>query len=234
MTSGRSPASFLEYLQGLIERTYDIDRSISDIAGFVIGDQGYRRLTAAHRVVYRVARSVPRGGPAVLVRQVGDSVQASLYYPDWLIRELERHPPLRRLDQKNLEVLALFVEELDHLLLLADRARYGIPITLVEMEFHANVTKELVVRWLYGRHRSRRELDPSDRAWLRQQLNGDGGFDHLEVDRRGRYEDAARLAAAFFTWFDRLPRAVRLSELRRFHRRSWGAHLQFLSGKTGR
>jgi hypothetical protein len=233
MAPGRSSSSLLEILQDLIERTYDMERSISDISGFVIGDQGYRRLTTAHRVVYRVARSVPRGGPAVLVRQVGDAVQASLYYPDWLIRELERHPPLHRLDPINLEILGLFVEELDHLLLLADRARYGVPITLVEMEFHANVTKELVVRWLYGRHRSRRELDPSDRAWLRRQLGGDEGFDHLDGDRRGRYEDAARQAAAFFAYFDRLPRAVRLSELRRFHRRSWAEHLRFLSGQSG-
>jgi hypothetical protein len=234
MQNGRRPGSLLEELQDLIERTYDMERSVSDIGGFVIGDEGYRRLTARRRVVHRVGTAAGVAGPAVLVRQEeGKPLHASLYYPDWLIRTLERHPPLRWLDRRNLAEFGLFVEELDHLLFLADRARYRVPVSLVEMEFHANVTKELVVRWLYGRHRRRERLSRADRRWVRRHLYDRDGFDHLRPPLRRRYEDAERLATAFFAFFDRLPRPARLRELRRFHRRDWRAHRRFLSGRAG-
>ena len=67
MASPAHPPSLLESLQGLIERTYDIDRTIADIGRFVIGDCGYRLLVARREVVRRVGAAT--GGPAVLLRR---------------------------------------------------------------------------------------------------------------------------------------------------------------------
>ena len=227
-----SPKSFLEEMQDLIERTYDMNRSIADIGCFVIGDEGYRRLVANRRV-RRTIGSAAAGGPAVLIRRERGSLRASLYYPGWLVMRLEKYSPLRNLDQRNLGALVLFVEELDHLLFLADRTRCGRPVSLLEMEFHANVTKDLVVRFLLGRHRSRRRLSRQERAWLHGELYGGEKFSHLDVDIRARYEEADQLANVYIEFLDRLPIAARLQELRRFHRRGWQEHWKFLS-KTAR
>ena len=42
--------------------------------------------------------------------------------------------------------VGVLVEELDHFLVLAARTRRGVPVSLLELELHANVTKDLVVR----------------------------------------------------------------------------------------
>ncbi|MCZ6671059.1 MAG: hypothetical protein O6947_08525 [Acidobacteria bacterium] len=227
-----SPKSFLEEMQDLIERTYDMNRSIVDIGGFVIGDEGYRRLVANRRVRRTIGSAVV-GGPAVLIRRERGSLRASLYYPGWLVRRLEKYSPLRNLDQRNLGALVLFVEELDHLLLLADRTRCGRPVSLLEMEFHANVTKDLVVRFLLGRHRSRRKLNRRERVWLQGELYGGGRYSHLDVGIRERYQEAERLANIYMEFLDRLPLPARVPELRRFHRRGWQEHWEFLSRKAG-
>ncbi|MBI4160887.1 MAG: hypothetical protein HY509_00390 [Acidobacteria bacterium] len=222
--------SLLEELQDLIERTYDLERSVQDIGKFVIGDDGYRRLVEGRELIRVVHAAEP--GPAVLVRQEAGGILASLYYPDWLILQLERHPPLLRVDAENLPALGLFVEELDHLLFLADRARQGRPVRLLELEFHANVTAELAARLLWARQRRRATLGEPERRWLRRHLRGDAGFGHLEAGVRARYADAARLAERYVDRLDRFPREARLPELRRFHRRTWGEHVEAL-GASG-
>src|SRR6185503_19378594 len=62
------PTSLLESLQGVIERTYDLDTGVRDIGRFVIGDAGYRFLYAG---VEREGRLFQRVEP---VRSAGTGV----------------------------------------------------------------------------------------------------------------------------------------------------------------
>ena len=98
------------------------------------------------------------------MRHSENELRASIYFPDPMIRLLERHPPQRGLGTVNVDAFATLVEEIDHLLLIAERSRMGRPVTLFELELHANVSKYLVgARFLVDADGG---LAPERRDWL--------------------------------------------------------------------
>jgi hypothetical protein len=205
--------SLLATLQGVIERSYGMPRVIDDVAPFVIGDAGYRSF-------YGGQAEAPPDAPArLLVREGPEGLRAALYYPDALVRHLERHHPLSGLGDVNIDAFSAFIEELDHLLTLAWRAAERRPISLLELEHHANVTKYLVVVHVLGRQLRRRRLPESLRAWTRHHL-----FEKYADDRDGeegqrRYQQAARLAGRYVLYLDRMSIDARHRELRTLQRR---------------
>jgi len=220
-------SSLLELVRGLLERTYRLESGLGDIGSFVIGDEGFRRLYG-EREVYRTAGSVAANGAQTLVREVGAGVMARIYFPDAMIDRLESCPPQHGLDESNVDPFAVFVEEIDHLLLLAERARMNRPVTLFEMELHANVSKYLVLsRFLAGGSRG---LDPGRRAWLRQQLFDKGQIRDDDEALRERYRDAAHWAVKFLDRLLGQPASLRLSTLRRFHVASAHQKLRLAEG----
>ena len=214
-----APPSLLEQVRGLIERTYDHRTGLGPLAPFLVGDEGYRRVVAGRHVVRRVGHA---GAEAqLLVRTGADGrVRVSLYFPDRLIRELERHPPSRDLHRANVDAFAAFVEEIDHLLLLASRAPGGPALTLLEMEIHANVTKDLVLRHFLARLGGLRRLPAEAVAWVRYHLFHKPRYADPDPTVRRRYEEAARFAVRYLRRLDRLPAARRIADLRRFSRMS--------------
>lgn len=210
-------------LQGIIERTYGMPKVIADSGAFLIGDAGLR-------VFYLDAEggrsegwrsedgpTVHHTGARVLVRGSEGNPRLALYYPDSLVRHLERHDPRRGIDDENIDAFAVLVEELDHLLVIASRAARRRPVSLLELEIHAGVTKYLVVIHFLGRLVSRRRLSEFHRVWARHHLFGKyaGG----RGERESRYLEAARLAGRYVHWLDRLPVPARLAELVDFDRR---------------
>jgi len=218
----------IQSLQALLERTYRMETGIADAAAFVIGDQGYRELYgAASRAPHApsadtVGSAGPGGaGARVLVREGSGSVAACIYYPDALIRGLEERPPTQGLTDANIDAFATFVEELDHFLLLAERVRLGRPVTLLELEMHANVTKFLVCALFLtaGRGRGRRAPLPAlDRVWLLWHLFEKVTFAEPDPQVQARYRAAARFARRFLDNLDEVGTpAARLERLRLFH-----------------
>jgi hypothetical protein len=215
--------SLLETLHGLIERTYAMRTGIDDVSGFVLGDDGYRRLYGSRPPSEKVVGAgslfgVDEKRPRLLLRQApaGAAMRAAIYYPDALVRRLEAQPPSRGLDERNIDDFAAFVEELDHLLCVAQRVREGVPFSLLELELHANVTKYLA-GWLFL---DRKGGGPGSarRAWLKYHL-----FDKLEYsdgdpEVRTRYRDAARYGWRFIAALERMLPEARLDMLREFHR----------------
>jgi hypothetical protein len=187
---------------------------LADIAEFVIGDRGYRRLYAS-RTIHRSAASPYGAGAQTLVRQTESDVLACIYFPDAMIRHLEANPPQRGLNADNTAPFATFVEEIDHLLLIAECASLRRGVSLFEMELHANVSKYLVLsRFLAGK---RNRLAPQQRIWLRDQLFDKNQFHDADAGVRERYRDAAHWAARFVGCLALLEPAARLEALRRFH-----------------
>lgn len=204
--------SLIEIVQGLIERTYDIEPGL-DVTPFIIGDDGYRRFYG-----WDVLRQTVEAGDhaaRTLVRETHEGVRASLYLPDELIRTLEAVPPQRGLCDANVDAFATLTEELDHLLLIAARARASRVLSMFELELHANVSKYLVLsRFLAG---SAAVLDDSRRVWLRHHLFEKAEYCDRDPRVRRRYRDAARWAVKLLGGLRRLAVPRRIDELRRFH-----------------
>jgi len=200
-------------LQSIIERTYGLEPLYGGVEPFLIGDAGLR---AFHRRA-GVGGDLEPGRPRLILRSERGGWRAVVYYPDALVRHLERHDPRRGLDDRNIDAFAMLVEELDHLLVVASRLAAGRTFRLVELEMHALVTKYLVVLHLLGRLTGRRRVSEFHRVWVRHHL-----FEKYARAPDGeaqRYLDAARLAWRYVAWLDRLAAAARHTELRRFHAR---------------
>lgn len=213
-------SSLLSRLQRLIESSYDWTTGINDLGSFVVGDEGYRRIYGTKEILEELPGSGP--GARTLVTSESQQVRARVYYPDRLVEELEQRNPLHRVDDENVAPFSVLVEELDHLLMLAWCWRHGRPVRLLEMEYHANVTKYLVLTHFLGRLSRRTRLAPAQRQWVLDRLFAGIGED-LPLPLRDRYRTAGRLALRFIGILDPLPAPDRVRVLRRFGRRSWGA-----------
>jgi hypothetical protein len=216
----------LEQVRGLLERSYDHPTAtLGPLAPYLLGDEGYRQVLRRSSIVQTVGDS--RTNARLLIRQREDGrLRVNLYYPDRLIRTLERHHPARRLSVQNVDAFATFVEELDHLLLLAARAQGGPPLSMLEMELHANVSKDLVVRHYLARLQGQSRLRPASVAWVRFHLFEKRRFCDPDRQVRRRYQDASRYAVRYLRHLDRLTPRRRLRSLRRFSRLSGQAKLR--------
>jgi len=213
-----SGGSLLEIVQSLIERTYRMETGIQDIERYIVGDRGLRSIYGVRSIVHRVESS--RGGEAmVLVREQHGELFVTIYYPDQLIDRLERSNPLSGLDVRNLEAFAVFVEELDHFLVLAERVAERRTISLFALELHANVTKFLTCRHFLERSVGR-PLTRGELGWLGWTLFEKVQPSSGSADVAGRYADADRLARRYCRALTRLAPVERLAEIRSFHRRS--------------
>ena len=210
--------SLLTRLQRLIERSYDWNTGIEDLGPYLLGDEGYRRLYDGQEIAEELPGASP--GARTLVRWLGPQIRIRVYYPDALVRYLERRNPLHRVDEDNVGPFAVLVEELDHLLMLAWCARHRRGVALLELEFHANVTKYMVLAHFLARLSHRPHLAPSQRRWVLHRLFHGAG-EGLPPPFRHRYRTAARLAIRLLSHLDSLPGEERVQALRRLGRRSW-------------
>lgn len=209
-----SRISLLERVQGLLTRTYGLRAPLEPIGRYVIGDAGLALLYGGGEG--RVVRSAEGSGAKLLLREDAGAMRACLYLPDALVARLERHSPERGLHDDNVDAFAVFVEEVDHLLVAAERAETGREVSLLELELHAEVSKYLVLaRYLAG---SRARMGAEARVWLRHRLFEGRTFVESDPAVRARYEHAARHAVRFLNALERVAPRERLPALRAFHR----------------
>jgi hypothetical protein len=212
--------SLLETVHGLIARTYGGADDTHDVASFVIGDEGYRRLTAEATVLRTVgsSESVDAPGPCLLVRPIGDATALALYFPDALIGRLEERPPTRVLDDLNAADFADFTEEIDHFAALSDALQAGRDVSLLELELRANVSKTMVLAHFLARLLGRSRLRTGERLWIRHQVFERRDCAEDDPELRQRYRDARRLAVRLLDRLEPMAGAERLAALR-----SWNA-----------
>lgn len=206
-------SSLIEVVQSLLERTYRCDSGVVEIGRFVIGDRGLRRFYGDAIFVESVDSA--DGTARTLIRESAGRLRASIYLPDDQLRALESAPPQRGLGDDNVEPFAALVEEVDHLLVVAERKRHARNVSLFELELHANISKFLVLaRFLAG---AGGRLDEGRRLWLHRRLFGEP-FRSADPAVRQRYLDAERWAVRMIEGIRPLRPSERIGELRRFHR----------------
>ena len=111
---------------------------------------------------------------------------------------------------------------------LADRAERHRPVSLLEMELQANVSKHLVLaRFLAGRSG---RLAEEQRLWARHHLFDKIVFNDEDPKVRRRYQDAARFAVKFIDSVRALSPGRRIRILRRFHAASVGVKIGLAEG----
>ncbi len=211
----KASISLLETVQGLIERTFLFDSGLVELAPFIVGDRAWRRMVHGWAAGQPRVGSGSESGAVTFVRETSEGVRAGIYFPDPLIECLEAFPPQRGIQAENVAAFATFVEEIDHLLVLAERVRLGRPVSIFELELHANVSKYLVLgRFLAGRSG---RLDPGARLWLRREVFGEARFQDDDPVIRERYREAARWSIKLLEAVERREPETRLRDLRAFH-----------------
>jgi hypothetical protein len=224
-STDRRGRSLLETLQGLLERTYRMRTGVRDVGRFVIGDAGYRRLYRETRV--RTAAASDGSGAKTLIRETAQGVRACVYLPDRLVRTLESYPPQHGLCELNVDPFATLVEELDHLLVIAERARDERETSLFELELHANVSKYLVLsRFLAGRFRE--PLPTPRKLWLRHHLFEKVEYCDEDPGVRERYREAAHYAVGLIDGLAPMQPEERVEALRDFHRLGAGEKIRLI------
>lgn len=205
--------SLLEELHKIIERTYHMDTGLDAVSQFVIGDETYRRLYANKKLVTVVQSSY---GAMVVVRIDSKPLRVSLYYPNRLIAKLEVHNPRIGVYDSNIYELSVFVEELDHLLLIAQNYKHRKPFSLLNLEVHANITKYLILSYLIASQRRENKLNPTYRSLLKSYLFESNRYSAVNPKEKKRYSEADRLSAKYVSYLENLPADMMLEELRRF------------------
>lgn len=209
---------FIDQLARLLERTYDIDSGVVPVGRFVVGDVGHKLLTGGCVVRQRVdhAGSAAR----LLLRRVDPGWAAALYLPDALVAHLERHDPRAGIGPENIDEFATLVEEIDHLVTFAERAAGGADVSLLELEWHAAVSKYLVLVHFAARLTGSARAGEDARAFIEHHVFHKGEFSDPDPEVRARYREAHRLGLRFVRGLGEQAVADRVRQLRRFHRAS--------------
>ena len=205
----------IKELQRKIEKTYALNTGITNIEQYIIGDKGYEEFYAKEKI-RTVVNS--HSGAKVLIRDAGETLKVSIYYPDELIRELESNDPRLGLHDGNVDLCASFVEELDHFLFIAQNYKQNRPFSLLELELQANVTKYLVLKYFIALQNKSVKLSNFDKEYIRYHLFYKRKYDIEDTSERKRYEDAVKFGMMYTKHIDLLPQEDRLRDLRQFSR----------------
>ena len=205
----------IKELQRKIEKTYALNTGITNIEQYIIGDKGYEEFYAKEKI-RMVVNS--HSGAKVLIRDAGETLKVSIYYPDELIRELESNDPRLSLHDGNVDLCASFVEELDHFLFIAQNYKQNRPFSLLELELQANVTKYLVLKYFIVLQNKSIKLSKFDKEYIRYHLFYKRKYDIEDTSERKRYEDAVKFGMMYTKHIDLLPQEDRLRDLRQFSR----------------
>ena len=209
-------ASLLEELQRKIEKTYAMDTGIKDVSKFIIGDKTYQRLYRDEWIATSINSS--NTNAKVFIRQNTKPLRVSLYYPDWMIEKLEKYDPRFGVYDVNIDEVAVFVEELDHLLLIAQNYKHQKQFSLLGLELHANITKYLVLSYFIANQMALPSLNPVFRDLLKRHLFEENQFLGKSTQEIQRYVEANRLAWKYINFLEELNKKEYLQEIRKFNK----------------
>ncbi len=219
----------LEELQRKIEKTYALDTGITNIEQFVVGNIGYTKFYEKEEI--RTVINNNHSWSRVFIRDVGETLKVSIYYPDNLIRILENNDPRLGIHDNNIDACATFVEELDHFLFIVQNFKSNRPFSLLELELQANVTKYLVLKYFVALQNKSVRLANSDREYIRHHLFYKRKYNIEDISERKRYEDARVFGLIYTKYIDLLSHEDRLRDLRQFSRMTCTSKIRHIQSR---
>ena len=193
-----------------------MDTGIEDVSKFIIGDKTYQQLYGDERIVTSINSS--NTSARVLIRQYTEPLRVSLYYPNWMIEKLEKYDPRFGVYDINIDEVAVFVEELDHLLLIGQNYKHRKSFSLLGLELHANITKYLVLSYFIATQMALPRLNPVFRDLLKRHLFEENQFVGKSSQEIRRYMEANRLAWKYIDFLEELKKKAYLQEIRKFNK----------------
>jgi len=208
-----SPTTLLRGLQGLLARIYDAPAA-HDVHDFLVTD-------AARAAQLAGNLQPPATDEQLLMAEVADGLEVSLYLDAQVLGRLAARCPLRALDERNLADYCTALEGVSHFHYVVwntDRCR---EISLLELELQAEVDKYAsALRLMLEQREGRFPHELFSRLF-----EGARFLPQLADAERARYEEAHRCAARFCRRLEERflrPRRAHpeglLAELRHFYR----------------
>ena len=203
----------LRRMQSLLTRLYDAPVE-HDAEDFLIRDPKRLREAVGDQ-------QSPLSDEQVFVVQEDGAVRIGLFIDQRVLERLERHDPLKALDERNLHDFCTALEGVSHFHYLIWSLARGRPVSLLELELQAEVDKYASAVALMTQQRA----GAFPGALHARMFNGVSFLPQLDEASRRRYEEANRHAARYCRSLDQRylhPRRSRpeqwLAELRRFFR----------------
>jgi len=208
----------LQHLQALLSRLYAV-RSEYAVTDFLITDHAQLGDLAHQNTT----------DEQVLVNQVDDSLQVSVYVDAAVLCRLAADNPLEALSDTNLSDYCTALEGVSHFHYLTWRAAHADSVSLLELELQAEVDKYAAAVWLFTSQRNGAFPHTlHERLFHRVRYHAE-----LSAECLARYRDANRFAACFcrqleerFLRCRRVQPEAWLQELRKFYRLSHAQKLR--------
>ena len=193
----------LRRIQGHLEAVYRI--SAPDVRHFLVQEAQLHTL---------LGDGLRPADEWVLVCEQEDGVDVAVFVAAAHLKRLQSaHSPVQAAAE-HFDSFCVATEGVSHFLLLADRARRGEPVSMLELEVQAEVDKFICAI-----------LHHPDRAdeWWHRLFRSSRLAEGLSPDEVARYTEAARLAAPFCADLSKVPHADALLQILRAFWRDSGA-----------
>lgn len=220
----------LNNIKRIIENCYKIDSGIDDVNRFLVKEDTYKRLE--DQIITKVDYN---DDARVFLVEDGEDIKLGLYFSeDFKKRFEENNPRVKGISDSNLNLFSILVEEVDHFVMLAYSAHNEKPVSLLELELQANITKYLVLRALVALQQNTFPKIRPHAVQSLKELVFECKYDEQDPDIQFRYENAARLAKAFISYFESIKNPYRkTTKLREFYRLSPQSKLDGIRKETG-
>lgn len=208
----------LRHLQGMIERLYEVEAE-ADVGQFLLTDEAFVRQVEG--------KSFRPAEEKLLVYELDNELNVSLYLHPDLLKRLEQAPPEEALTEDNIRDFWLALEGVSHFVYLGHNARFERPVSRLEMELQAEVDKFVLANLLLARQRKGQTAG----AGIHRALFHRPRFDHRLRRHEGqRYARASHWAGRFCHRLLEQMRARRVMhrDLRRFYRLNRERKFEFI------
>ncbi len=212
-------------IKRIIENNYRIYSGIDNLSDFLIDDETYDLIKSDYNILSEVSSGE---NAKVIIFEDGDDFLLGLYFSENFRRNFESDNPRKKgISGSNIYNFSVLTEEIDHLLMCSYKALNDKPVSLLELELQANISKYLIINTFLA---FQQRTYPKVKDETKQAVKGlvfSTAFIEKKESINSRYKDAALYSREFIEDFEKIEsRYDRITRLRKFYRYSPGKKLE--------